>query len=71
MPHDVTLIPGDGIGPEVAEATARAVEAAGADIDANLAWDVVTGSSSMYPDSNRCSRIMSGAISSPAFNIRQ
>ena len=32
MPHSVTLIPGDGIGPEVAEATARAVEAAGAEI---------------------------------------
>ncbi len=29
MPHTVTLIPGDGIGPEVAEATVRAVEATG------------------------------------------
>ncbi len=33
MTHQVTLIPGDGIGPEVAEATVRAVEAAGADIE--------------------------------------
>ena len=32
MPHYCTLIPGDGIGPEVAEATVRAVEATGADI---------------------------------------
>ena len=33
MGYRVTLIPGDGIGPEVAEATARAVEATGAKID--------------------------------------
>ena len=33
MPHQITLIPGDGIGPEVADATARAVEAAGASIE--------------------------------------
>lgn len=32
MPHYCTLIPGDGIGPEVAEATVRAVEATGVDI---------------------------------------
>jgi isocitrate dehydrogenase (NAD+) len=31
--HTITLIPGDGIGPEVAEATVRAVEAAGAAIE--------------------------------------
>ena len=31
--HPVTLIPGDGIGPEVAEATMRAVDATGASID--------------------------------------
>lgn len=30
--HTVTLIPGDGIGPEVAEATVRVVEASGVDI---------------------------------------
>lgn len=36
MAHGVTLIPGDGIGPEVAEAAVRAVEAAGVEID----WDV-------------------------------
>jgi len=33
MAHQVTLIPGDGIGPEVAEATVRAVEATGASIE--------------------------------------
>jgi isocitrate dehydrogenase (NAD+) len=34
--HLVTLIPGDGIGPEVAEAARHVVEAAGVDVD----WDV-------------------------------
>ncbi|MBS1856827.1 MAG: NAD-dependent isocitrate dehydrogenase [Acidobacteria bacterium] len=38
MAHQITLIPGDGIGPEVAEATVRAVEATGAAID----WERVT-----------------------------
>ncbi len=38
MPHQVTLIPGDGIGPEVAEATVRAVEATGV----RIAWESVT-----------------------------
>jgi isocitrate dehydrogenase (NAD+) len=33
MPHLVTLIPGDGIGPEVAEATRTVVEATGVEID--------------------------------------
>ena len=32
MPHYCTLIPGDGIGPEVAQATMRAVDATGVDI---------------------------------------
>jgi isocitrate dehydrogenase (NAD+) len=36
MRHRVTLIPGDGIGPEVAEAARRVVEATGVEID----WDV-------------------------------
>ena len=35
MSHRVTLIPGDGIGPAITEATLRVLEAAGADID----WD--------------------------------
>src|SRR6516225_8571297 len=33
MAHLVTLIPGDGIGPEVAEATARAIDATGVAIE--------------------------------------
>ena len=33
MPHSVTLIPGDGIGPEVADAAVRAVNATGAQIE--------------------------------------
>jgi isocitrate dehydrogenase (NAD+) len=36
MPTQVTLIPGDGIGPSIADATVRVLEAAGADIE----WDV-------------------------------
>jgi len=32
VPHYATLIPGDGIGPEVAQATVRAVEATGVDL---------------------------------------
>jgi isocitrate dehydrogenase (NAD+) len=37
MAHQITLIPGDGIGPEVADATVRAVEATGVSIE----WDRV------------------------------
>jgi len=37
MAHQITLIPGDGIGPEVAEATVRAVNATGVAIE----WDRV------------------------------
>jgi len=37
MTHQITLIPGDGIGPEVAEATVRAVNATGVAIE----WDPV------------------------------
>jgi len=33
MAHQATLIPGDGIGPEVAEATVRAMEAVGVEIE--------------------------------------
>jgi isocitrate dehydrogenase (NAD+) len=33
MAHQATLIPGDGIGPEVAEATVRAIDAAGVEIE--------------------------------------
>ena len=36
MSHTVTLIPGDGVGPELVEATRRVLEASGA----QLAWEV-------------------------------
>ena len=36
MKHTLTLIPGDGIGPEVAEATQRVIQTAGVDID----WEI-------------------------------
>jgi isocitrate dehydrogenase (NAD+) len=41
VPYPVTLLPGDGIGPEVAEATVRAVDATGVRIE----WDRVELSS--------------------------
>jgi isocitrate dehydrogenase (NAD+) len=46
--HRITLIPGDGIGPEVADAAARVVEAAGVEVewdrvDAGIAAERVTG----------------------------
>ena len=36
MAYEVTLIPGDGTGPELAEATRRVLEATGVEFD----WDV-------------------------------
>ncbi|MBN1871149.1 MAG: isocitrate/isopropylmalate dehydrogenase family protein, partial [Candidatus Omnitrophica bacterium] len=36
MKHKITLIPGDGIGPEITDATVRCVEATGLNVD----WDV-------------------------------
>jgi isocitrate dehydrogenase (NAD+) len=33
MKHTITLIPGDGIGPEIVAATVRVIEAAGADVE--------------------------------------
>ena len=35
MAHRVTLIPGDGVGPELSEATRRALEGTGVEFD----WD--------------------------------
>ena len=37
MAHTITLIPGDGIGPEISEATRRVIDATGVSID----WDVM------------------------------
>ncbi len=36
MPYNVTLIPGDGVGPEVTEATKRVVEATGVEFN----WEI-------------------------------
>lgn len=38
MKHTVTLIPGDGIGPEIVAATVRIVDATGVDIE----WETQT-----------------------------
>ncbi len=50
--HSVTLIPGDGIGPEVAEATIRAVNATGVSIDwqrADLNARIIAKSGQVLP----------------------
>ena len=36
MAHTITVIPGDGIGPEVTEATLEVLEAAGADLEYDM-----------------------------------
>jgi isocitrate dehydrogenase (NAD+) len=43
MPHRVTLIPGDGIGPELAEATRRVLDATGIEFE----WEVVDAGEAM------------------------
>src|SRR5918998_305487 len=44
MPHNVTLIPGDGTGPELAEATRRVLEATGVE----FAWDEQPAGEDVY-----------------------
>lgn len=44
MPHDVTFIPGDGTGPELAEATRRVLEATGV----QFAWDEQPAGEDVY-----------------------
>ncbi|MCE5330212.1 isocitrate/isopropylmalate dehydrogenase family protein [bacterium] len=44
MKHKITLIPGDGTGPEISEATVKVVEATGVDID----WDVNNAGAEVY-----------------------
>jgi isocitrate dehydrogenase (NAD+) len=48
VPHQVTLIPGDGIGPEVAKATVRAIEATGV----RIAWEPVELNAKVIEQSN-------------------
>lgn len=42
--HTITLIPGDGIGPEVTQATCRVIEAAGA----SITWDVCEAGAEVF-----------------------
>jgi isocitrate dehydrogenase (NAD+) len=49
MRHKVTLIPGEGIGPEVAAATRRILEAAGVQID----WEEIAGRSDSSSDQGK------------------
>ena len=54
MPHTATLIPGDGIGPEVAAAAVRAVAATGVAIDwerAELTGQIIRESGNELPES--------------------
>src|SRR4030066_1826443 len=44
MKHIITLIPGDGTGPEISEATIKAIEATGVDIK----WDIVNAGAEVY-----------------------
>ncbi|MCG9479762.1 MAG: isocitrate/isopropylmalate dehydrogenase family protein [Actinomycetia bacterium] len=44
MKHKITLIPGDGIGPEITEATVKVIEATGVDIQ----WDEVYAGAEVY-----------------------
>jgi isocitrate dehydrogenase (NAD+) len=53
LAHNVTLIPGDGTGPEIAEATRRVLEATGVDFDwdvQNAGADVMAQSGTPLPD---------------------
>lgn len=45
MIHKVTLIPGDGIGPEITEAARRVIEASGIEV----AWETVEAGEAVIP----------------------
>src|SRR5659263_520543 len=44
MKHVITLIPGDGTGPEISAATVKVVEATGV----NIEWDIVNAGAEVY-----------------------
>ena len=46
MAHSVTFIPGDGTGPEIAEATQRVLEATGVEFD----WDFQDAGEDVYEE---------------------
>ena len=58
MKRQVTLIPGEGIGPEVAAATRRVLEAAGVEIE----WEVIAGRADESTDQSQ--RVNQAAIES-------
>ena len=58
MRHKVTLIPGEGIGPEVASATRRILEAAGVQIE----WEEIAGRAGESTDQGQ--RVNQSAIDS-------
>ncbi|MBS1828959.1 MAG: isocitrate dehydrogenase (NAD(+)) [Acidobacteria bacterium] len=73
MPHPVTLLPGDGIGPEVAAATVRAVDATGVAIEwdrVELSGEVIERTRQSVPDSvieslNRTRVGLKGPVTTP------
>ena len=73
MPHPVTLLPGDGIGPEVAAATVRAVDATGVAIDwdrVELSGEVIERTRQSVPDTvieslNRTRVGLKGPVTTP------
>ncbi|MBI4905993.1 MAG: isocitrate/isopropylmalate dehydrogenase family protein [Acidobacteria bacterium] len=73
MAHQVTLLPGDGIGPEVAEAAVRAVNATGVQIDwheVELSGDVIERTGQSVPDAvidslNRTRVGLKGPVTTP------
>jgi len=73
VPHQVTLLPGDGIGPEVAAATVRAVDATGVAIDwdrVELSGEVIERTKQSVPDAvidslNRTRVGLKGPVTTP------
>src|SRR4051794_7573429 len=73
MAHRVTLIPGDGTGPEIAEATRRVLEATGVEFDwevQNAGSDVMAQSGTPLPDAvldsiRRTKLAIKGPITTP------
>lgn len=62
MKHTITLIPGDGIGPEITAATVRVIEATGVEIIwetqilGSQALEKYGGGTCLRRQSNRCGR---------------
>ena len=44
MKHKITLVPGDGIGPEVTRATLKVIEAAGIDVE----WETINAGADAF-----------------------